>query len=201
MSEPAAHADRLTTWQLEGEKGPRPESELPAIRLAIRERQEEIEGLDRAVTRELNELVAYWNKHRPRLIKDAELHCDDKQRAYLEKIAEAAQARAELCAAKRACVLAHTYPSQEAMQEVPDTLAGGRRQPLQAMGPTRPSLRAESSTHCAPTPSGSPPRRHRSKAAHGPGPRPAQATRHRMGRRPGQQQAREKQMAQWATRR
>jgi len=39
LAAPAVDADRLATWQLDGEQGPRPEPELPEIRKRIRERR------------------------------------------------------------------------------------------------------------------------------------------------------------------
>jgi hypothetical protein len=134
VSAPAEHADRLATWQIDGEQGPRPESELPGIREEVRERKEEVDALDRAVTRALDEQAAYFEKHRPRLVKDADRHRDKKVAAYRQKAAEAEQARAEALEAQRWSVRARLYPSREAMQEPPDQLAGGRKRALEPMG-------------------------------------------------------------------
>ena len=59
MAAPAIDADRLATWQLDGEKGRRPEPELPKIREQIRERQEEWEALTRATERVLVDKTEY----------------------------------------------------------------------------------------------------------------------------------------------
>jgi hypothetical protein len=134
MAAPAADSDRLATWQLEGEEGPRPEPELPAIRREIRQRQEEWEALTRATERVLAEKAEFVERHRGRLTKDADRYADEAQRRYLDLIYQLADARAELAAAQRATVIARLYPSGAAMAEPVDTLAGGRRRALEPMG-------------------------------------------------------------------
>jgi hypothetical protein len=121
---------------LTASRGRAPEPELPGIRRQIRQRREEWEALTRATERVLADKAAYIEKHRGRLVKDADSHRDGKVAAYLEKVAQLEQARAEAYAAQRATVFARLYPSREAMQEVPDTFAGGRRRALQPMGLT-----------------------------------------------------------------
>ena len=132
----AADADRLASWQLDGEQGPRPAPELPEIRRQIRQRQEEWEALTRATERVLADKAAFVHEHRGRLVKDADSHADDAHRRYLDLIDQLAEARAELAASRRSTVWARLYPNREAGTEPPDQLAGGRRQPLEAMGLT-----------------------------------------------------------------
>jgi hypothetical protein len=134
IAAPAADADRLATWQLDGEQGPRPEPDLPTIREQIQQRQEEREALTRATERVLQEKAEFVAKHRARLVKDADGHADEAHGRYLELVAELAEARAELAAARRATIFARLYPGEQAGQEPPDTLCGGRAQPLRAMG-------------------------------------------------------------------
>ena len=73
-SAPARDQERLADWELDDRVGERPEAELPAIEDAIRRLQEEWEGLTRATARVLAEKVAYVDKHRGRLVKDADRH-------------------------------------------------------------------------------------------------------------------------------
>ena len=77
IAAPATDADRLATWQLNEEQGPRPEPELPAIREQIQRRQEEWEALTRATTRVLADKTAFVEKHRGRLVKEADSYADE----------------------------------------------------------------------------------------------------------------------------
>jgi hypothetical protein len=134
MAEPPAHADRLAAWQLEGEHGPRPESELPTIRRQIRQRQEEWDALTRATERVLAEKAEFVEKHRGRLVRDADRLADDAHRRYLELVDQLTNQRAELQASRRATVWARLYPGEAAARETPDQFCGGRAKPLRAMG-------------------------------------------------------------------
>jgi len=75
---PARNAthDRLAEWELADRDGPRPEPELPAIEDAIERPQAEWEGLSRATQRVLDGKARYGEKHRPRLVKEADAHPD-----------------------------------------------------------------------------------------------------------------------------
>lgn len=119
---------------MDGEQGPRPEPELPAIKEQIRERQEEWEALTRATERVLVEKAEFVEKHRPRLIKEADSQADEAHSHVLQLIDQLAEARADLFAKRRATVWARLYPGEQAAREVPDTLAGGRNQALVPLG-------------------------------------------------------------------
>jgi hypothetical protein len=134
IAAPATDADRLATWQLDGEKGPRPEPELPAIREQIRERQEEWEALTVATTRMLADKAAFVEKHRGRLVKEADSYADEAYVRYHELVDQLAEARADLFAKRRAAVWVRLYPDEQSIREVADTFAGGLRKPLTAMG-------------------------------------------------------------------
>lgn len=134
IAAPAADADRLATWQLDGEKGPRPEPELPAIREEIQRRQEEWEALTRATSRVLADKAAFVEKHRGRLVKEADSYADEAHARYLELVDKLAEARADLFGLRRAAVWARLYPAEQSAREVPDTFAGGLTRPLRAMG-------------------------------------------------------------------
>lgn len=134
LAAPAAIEGRLASWQLEGEEGPRPESELPEIRRQIEQRQEEWEGLNRAVQRVHDEKAQFVASHRGRLTKEADSHVVEAHSRYLELVDQLAEARQDLFAKRYAAVWARLYPAEQAAGTVPDTFAGGRRKPLQAMG-------------------------------------------------------------------
>lgn len=134
IAAPAMDADRLATWQLDGEKGPRPEPELPAIREQIQGRQEEWEALTRATARVLADKTAFVEKHRGRLVKEADSYASEAHARYLELVDQLADARADLFAKRSAAMWARLYPGELAGRGPADTFAGGRRVPLQAMG-------------------------------------------------------------------
>ena len=134
ISAPAADADRLATWQLDGEKGPRPEPDLPAIREEIQRRREEWEALTRATARVLADKAAFVDKHRGRLVKEADSYASEAPARYLELVDQLAEARADLAAKRSAAVWARLFPGEQAGRGPADTFAGGRRVPLQAMG-------------------------------------------------------------------
>jgi len=134
IAAPAADTDRLATWQLDGEKGPRPEPELPGIREQIQRRQEEWEALTRATARVLADKTAFVDKHRGRLVKEADSYASEAYARYLELVDQLAEARADLSAKRSAAVWARLYPAEQAGRGPADTFAGGRKRPLQAMG-------------------------------------------------------------------
>jgi hypothetical protein len=138
---PERDHDRLAEWELADRKGPRPEPELPAIDAAIERLQAEWEGLSRATQRVLDDKAQYVEEHRARLSKEADGHVDETHRRYLELVDELASVREDLFGKRRAAVWARLYPGEQSAREVPDTCAGGRKRPLQAMGAQRPRRR------------------------------------------------------------
>ena len=134
LAAPARDHERLAEWELGDRKGLRPEPELPAIRERIELLQAEWEGLTRAAARVLDEKGEYVEKHRGRLVKEADGHTERAHRRYLELIDALAEARADLFATRRAAVWARLFPAEQSARDVADTFAGGRRRPLEAMG-------------------------------------------------------------------
>jgi hypothetical protein len=130
IAAPAADADRLATWQLDGEKGPRPEPELPGIKEQIRKRQEDWEALTRAIERVLVEKAALVEKHRSKLIKEADAQTEDAHARYLKLIHQAEAARDDLRTMRRAGVWARLYPSEELVPSHPPRWPVHLRAPL-----------------------------------------------------------------------
>jgi hypothetical protein len=135
-SEPGRHADRLARWIKDGERGPRPESELPELEARIGELQQDVEALDLSIRRVLADKAAYFTKHRKRLAAQADEQVERSKQRYLALIDQLADVRQELLAARRASVWAALFPAEQVAIEPRDTFAGGRKQPLQAMGLT-----------------------------------------------------------------
>jgi len=135
---PAADAEALADWELQGRDGARPESSLPSIKSDIKRLQEEWEGLTRAVTRVLAEKSEYVAKHRRRLVKEAETYTNSALERYVQAINELETAREDLAAHRRASVWATLFPSELASQQPPDSLAGARKRALVPLGVSAP---------------------------------------------------------------
>jgi hypothetical protein len=134
IAAPAEDADHLATWQLDGEHGPRPEPELPALQEQIRQRQEDWEALTRATERVLIEKSTYIAKHRSRLAGEAAKERERATRRCHELVHELAEEREILKAARHTEVWCSLYPSELAAREVPDTFAGARAVALRPLG-------------------------------------------------------------------
>lgn len=135
---PDRDAEALAEWELRGRQGDRPEPSLPTIEKRLQELKDEREGLDRAVARVLHEKASYVQRHRRRLKKEARGDVEEATKRYLQLIDELAAAREDLRSRRRNEVWASLYPGGEAMAEPPDSLAGGRKKPLQQAGFTGP---------------------------------------------------------------
>lgn len=188
----AAYDERVAELEM------RQAAKAPVIREQIRERQEEWEALTRATARVLAAKTEFVEKHRGRLVKEADSYASEAHARYLELVDQLADARADLAAKRSAAVWARLYPAEQAGRGPADTFAGGRKRPLQAMGlsanvePGRvfDALRADAEWLAD---AASPEqrvgyRRHR---------RP-QAAEHRVGERPAAKAQRDKAMADWA---
>jgi DNA repair exonuclease SbcCD ATPase subunit len=81
---PTADADRLAEWQLAGQKGPRPEPELEPIERLIEEAQADFAGLTRAIEHVLAEKAAHIDRHRRRLVREADRHVHEKHDQLLK---------------------------------------------------------------------------------------------------------------------
>jgi hypothetical protein len=131
---PAAHSAALAAWIADGEKGPRPESELPKIKQEIEERQADYDALKVVVGRALDEKVAFVQKHRPRLVREADKHVERTYEHLLALVDELLQVREQLSVDRRHAVWSRIFPAQEAMIEPPATVCGGNPTPLRAAG-------------------------------------------------------------------
>jgi hypothetical protein len=134
LAAPAADAERLAAWQLDGERGDRPEATLPAIKREMAERQADHEALTVAIGRVLDEKTHYVDQHRRKLTRDADKDVEQAHRRYLELIEELVATREELSGKRRNAIWARLYPRQEAMVEPPAGLVGGHPQTHKKFG-------------------------------------------------------------------
>ncbi len=133
---PALDAERLGAWQLEDRRGPRPEPELPAIREAIQRGQEDYAGLTRAVDRVLADKLAHVERHRRRLVDDADRDVEEAHARLIALLGELERARQDLADARQAALWAALFPDVTASAS-PNyaILALGLRRPVeQALG-------------------------------------------------------------------
>lgn len=136
-SAPAADVDRLAAWRLDGEKGPRPEPTLDTIVEDIERKHADLDGLTRAVAIVLEDKARYVEKHRPRLVQEADRHVQAAHGRLGELVDQLQAARSDLAELRAASVWAAVYPSEAAMRTAPHTLlAGGQPKALSRLGLT-----------------------------------------------------------------
>jgi len=127
---PSADATQLAAW-LADQKGPRPQSSIPALELEIAEAEAEVAGLEILVTRELAAKAEYVEKHRARLVKDAAAHTGEAHERVIALVDQLEQARADLVGAREAALWAAMYPAQQAGRGPQSSLlAAGRAKPV-----------------------------------------------------------------------
>jgi len=129
---PAADSERLAAWQLNAQKGPRPEPQANAIDAEITQHQADLDGLTRAVEKVLADKASYVSKHRPRLMREADRAVTEAHTRLAALIDELAQTRTQLAEARQVATWAALYPDPAAGQTAqPELLAGGLRKPIQ----------------------------------------------------------------------
>ena len=132
---PDRYTEALAQWQLEGQKGPRPEPELPAIEADIERHQGELYALRRAVDKVSAQRAEYVAKHRQRLVEEANRHVEEKRARASEALEQYEQARAALVEARSVSLWASLYPDGEAAREPSfGALAGGLRRVGEKLG-------------------------------------------------------------------
>lgn len=118
----------LSDWLASGQKGPRPQSPVPALEERMQQLQDDLEAINRLIETELEAKSSYVQKHRRRLAQQAEQATAAARAAYEAAIDTLAQAREELRAARRDEVWVALHPSETLQTEAPMTvLAGGLR--------------------------------------------------------------------------
>ncbi len=131
---PEADARRRAEWIAAGEKGDAPASSRPELDARIEELERERDGLRAAADGVLEQKASYVEKHRKRLVRDADAHVTKLRERSEQLIDELAATRTELIEARSASVWAAVYPDRAAGATPPTTVAGGRLRVLERAG-------------------------------------------------------------------
>lgn len=130
LAAPARDTEALAAWQLDSGGGARPEPTLPAIEEQMKELREDFDALTAATTVVLAEKATFVEKHRPRLVQEADRAAQEKHARLVALIDELAEAREELADLRQAAVWASVYPDPAAGAQLPRALiAGGLAEP------------------------------------------------------------------------
>lgn len=135
---PAADTERLAQWQLAGGKGARPVPEAEALAREIAQRQADYDALTAATAAVLAEKAAYVEKHRKRLVRDADQAVDGAHAEVLEAIDRLTAAREKLAELRGEAVWAAIFPHEAVGETLQGRLiAGGALLPAcRALGVT-----------------------------------------------------------------
>jgi hypothetical protein len=132
----AVQADRqaLTEWQLSDGKRRRPEPSAPAIEREIEEKKADRDAAIAARDRIYADKAAYVEKHRRRLVREADRATQEAHERYAEALAAAEQARTELIECRESALWASLFPGELANQ-MPDVaaVATNLRKPVEAV--------------------------------------------------------------------
>ena len=110
----AAEADReaLTAWQLADGKRPRPEPTAPAIEREIEEKKADQDAANAAVERVYEDKSRFVERHRSRLVGEADKATQGARDRYARAIEEAEAARDELIDYRAASLWANLFPGE-----------------------------------------------------------------------------------------
>jgi hypothetical protein len=124
----AAYADVLAAWMAADQRDPKPVSEAKALDEAIAEAEAEHAAIDSLRMGVLEERIAFVDKHRKRLVRDAERETEQAKGRYLEAVDELEQVREQLVGLRETTVWASLFPSETLATMAPShALVGGRR--------------------------------------------------------------------------
>lgn len=124
----ADYAAALAGWMANGQADSKPVSEATALEEAIVEADAEHAAMDTLRDRVLEERIAFVQRHRKRLVLDAERATEQAKQRYLELVEEIAKTREELVGLRETSVWASLYPSETLQTFAPShVLVGGRR--------------------------------------------------------------------------
>jgi hypothetical protein len=132
---PERDGDKLSTWQLTGRKGPKPESTVPALERQLADLHGAVEGMNRRRGEILDEKRQYVEKHRSKLLAECGKAAGRARERYEQTIADAEAARRELEEVRSASLWCGLFPDVAPHQyEVPKGVAGNLRRPLTEAG-------------------------------------------------------------------
>lgn len=136
----ATNADRrvLADWTLNG--GNRPEPTVPNFEERIRELRADYDASAVAVENLLAEKTAYVEKHRKRLVAEANKQTETEHAAYLSLLDNLSAARERLHDARSSALWAALYPDPSMVATMPTAIALGLAKPV---GEALPGYRAQ----------------------------------------------------------
>ena len=125
-------AERYAAWLL-NRNGEQPEREKPRLEEERDRAERALAGAQTALGKVLEEKATFVQKHRSKLVKDAESATTDARTRYEEALAAAEDARHELVELRETTVWAELYPDcRESDIQLPRAVAGGERTRLAA---------------------------------------------------------------------
>ena len=124
----------MTAWQLADGKSPRPEPTAPALEREIEAKKADRDAANAAAERVYEDKTRFVEKHRRRLVREADKATQEARERYTRAIAEAEEARAELIDCRAASLWATFYPGELANEAPGDTaaVALNLRRPIEA---------------------------------------------------------------------
>jgi len=132
---PAQDTEALAGWERSGRRGARPEPSQPKFEAELKRCQDDLYALHAAIDKVSAERVAHVEKHRSRLVREAEEAAEKAHERAVHALDEVAEAREALVQARRVSVWSRLYPDPVIGQEpVWPQLGGGRRSVLELLG-------------------------------------------------------------------
>jgi hypothetical protein len=135
-----ADALRVADWLENGRRGDRPQSRKPQFEAEIEQLEQDAKGVEQLIDKTLARKAEHVEKHRGRLEKDAAKDLADAQRAFLDALEAAAQARSRLLDARATRLWVRRYPSDAALADQLHTamVCGGLALPVrETLGDTQ----------------------------------------------------------------
>jgi len=133
---PAADRDALADWLATGEKGARPEASTLKIEEEIATLEADFDGFTRATEAVLAEKATHVERHRVKLVREADRSTEAAHRRVVDLIDQLAAAREQLADHRESAIWASVYPDAAAGSALPrQLLAGGLQRPVaEALG-------------------------------------------------------------------
>ena len=129
------HEQKLAQWFAGGKRGLRPPNRRPELKEQIAALQHESPALQMVRDKLFEERVRFVQKHRRRLVKDAERAKHKARNRIVAALAELAQARQELVECQQSAIWAALYPHDSLATMAPtlELVGGMKRVTLEAL--------------------------------------------------------------------
>ncbi len=130
---PTAAAQALAQWELDARKGERPAPQAPALEAQLADAEATRDGLEAATDELLERKASFVEKHRGRLVADADAEVDAAHLHLVGLVDQLQAARAELVTRRSVALWARLFPDPvTAHQPQFPLLATGLAKPVQA---------------------------------------------------------------------